>query len=69
MKTVINNGCSFGKVTRQMVMDIKESVNEIKLSVANLSNHYSKRLPLWATIVITFLSSLCVGLIVRGIYT
>lgn len=68
MKSVVNNGCSYGKVSRQMVMDIKESVDEIKLAIINLSNHYSKRLPLWATIIITFLSTLCVGLIVRGIY-
>jgi hypothetical protein len=59
-----NNGCSYGKVTRQIVSDIKEDIMEIRKSVVNLSNHYSKRLPHWATVIITLLSSLSVGLIV-----
>ena len=63
-----NEGCSYGKVTRQMVIDIKEDIKEIKENVDKMINHYSKRLPLWATIIITLLSSLCVGLIVRGLY-
>jgi len=59
-----NNGCGYGKVTRQIVIDIKEDIRDMKISIGNLSNHYSKRLPHWATIIITFLSSLTIALIV-----
>lgn len=62
-----NGGCAYGKVTRQMVVDIKEDVKDIKDSVRNLSNHYSKRLPHWATILFTILGSLVVGLIVYSL--
>jgi len=63
-----NTGCPFGMVTRQMVKGIKEEVVDMKDCVNKLTNHYSKRLPHWATIMITILSSLCVGLIVKGVY-
>jgi len=61
-----NNGSTYSKVTRQMVIDIKEDISEIKVSVGNLENHYSKRLPTWATIFIAFLSSVAVASIVYG---
>ena len=63
------NGTAYERVTRQMVINIKEDVNEIKSDVKKLTNHYSKRLPYWATILITLLSSLVVGLLVKGVYT
>ena len=65
---VKNNGCGFGRETRQMVKGIKEDVNEIKIDIKLLANHYSKRIPLWTTLFITILSSLVVGLIVRGLH-
>ena len=52
---------------RVMIKDIKEDITTIKNSILNLSNHYSKRLPMWATITITLLSSLVVGLVVAAV--
>ncbi len=63
------NGTAYERVTRVMVVNIKEDVKEMKCDVKKLTNHYSKRLPHWATIIITLLSSLTVGLIVKGVYT
>ncbi len=63
-----NNGTSYERVTRQMVISIESSVKEIKGDIRQLTNHYSKRLPHWATIGFTLLTTLCAGLIVRGIY-
>ena len=54
---------AYSKVTRTMVIDMKEDIKEIRISLENLSNHYSKRLPLWATIIITLLTALSVGVI------
>lgn len=65
---VRSNGSSFGRETRVMVMGIKEDIKEIKISLENISNHYSKRLTPTITTLITILTSLCVGLIVRGLY-
>jgi len=63
---MVRDGCTYGKVTRQMLIDMKEDLKDIKVSVANMSNHYSKRLPHWATIIITLLSSIVVGFIVHN---
>ena len=49
-----NNGCSFGKVTRQMVEDIRCDIKEAKLKLDDISNHYSQRLPTWASIFFAF---------------
>lgn len=64
---VNEKGCTYGKITREKVHNHEEIIKEIKESVLNMSNHYSKRLPAWATITITILSSLTVGLIVYAI--
>ena len=75
MMVIGNNKCAYGMVTRQMVTDIKEDIGSIKKGLESIKNenkvmfnHLSTRLPWWATIMITGLVSLCVGLIVRGIY-
>ena len=65
---MVSNGSAYGRVTRQMVIDIKDDVIEIKEDVKKLTNHFSKRLPHWATITITLLTSLVVGLITKGVY-
>jgi len=52
---------------RIMIDDIKEDIRCIRKDVNNLVNHYSKRLPGWATIIITILGSLVTGLIVASI--
>jgi len=73
-----NNGCSYGQVTRQMVVDIKEDTGCIRQKVEdmekNLSikmddlyNHQSNRLPLWCTILFTIGGSLIVGLIILAL--
>ena len=52
---------------RLLIDGILRSVEEIKNDIRRLTNHYSKRLPVWATIIITLLSSLVTGLIVAGV--
>jgi len=56
---------------RVMITGIKKDIGEVKTSIGNLftkvdetNNHLSKRLPAWATIIITILGSLVTGLIV-----
>ncbi len=49
---------------RVMINGIKTDVGEIKTGIEKLTNHYSKRLPVWVTIMFTILGSLVVGLIV-----
>lgn len=55
------------KENRVMIDGIKKDVSEIKDCIKKLTNHYSKRLPIWATILFTILGSLVVGLIVNGV--
>jgi len=62
------NGCAFGMVTRQIVTDIKKDVDRIEVKITQAFNHMSNRIPMWATVVITLLTSLVVGLIVKGVY-
>lgn len=70
-KMARNNGCAYGQVTRQMVMDIKEDtscirekIDSLSIKIDELYNHQSSRLPLWATILFTVGGSLIVGLVV-----
>ena len=60
-------GTAYERVTRQMVLNIKENIEELKGEVKIAFNHMSSRLPWWATMVITGLSSLCTALIVKGV--
>ena len=64
---MVNNG-AYEKVTRQMVISIKEDIDELKSEVKIVFNHMSTRLPWWATGLIATLTSLSSALIVRGIY-
>ena len=50
-----------------MIDSIKEDIKEIKEGMANLSNHYSKRLPGWVTAIITILGALVTGLVVAAV--
>jgi hypothetical protein len=74
------NSCAYGKVTRNMVENITNEVRTgfnsmekrligIEKNQIDLFNHQSSRLPMWATILITLLSSAVVGfavLILKG---
>ena len=68
--------CAFGEVNRQMIIDMKETVNAgfkdlkgdvnvIKTENKEMFNHMSSRLPNWATVLITVLSSVVVGSLVK----
>jgi len=57
-----------GRENRIMIKAIQADIKEIKIGMLDISNHYSKRLPLTATLIITILASLCTGLIV-GVLT
>lgn len=69
---------AYEKVTRNMVENLSKTMEtgfshvnaelvDIKKNQQELFNHQSKRLPMWTTIMITFLCSLVTGLIVWGI--
>jgi hypothetical protein len=62
-----NNGSAYGRENRQLILAIKEDIAEIKKGIEDLRNHYSHRLPLWASTLITILTSLSIGLIVYAI--
>ncbi len=55
------------KENRIMINGMKTDVTDIKKSIQKLTNHYSKRLPAWATVTITLLGSLVTGLIVAAV--
>ena len=70
------NGCAYGMVSRTMISNLKDDMNDIKIGLSEIKtenktmfNHLSSRLPWWASILMTGLVSLCVGLIVKGVYT
>jgi hypothetical protein len=54
------NGCEYGRTNRIFINEIRSDISTIKEN----TNHFSNRLPLWVTTLITILSSLVVGLIV-----
>ena len=58
------NGLILARENRIFIKDIKEDIKCIKIDIDKLTNHYSKRLPVWATVLITILGSLTTGLIV-----
>jgi len=47
-------GCEFGRTNRIYISEIKEDIKTIKQN----TNHFSKRLPEWATILISLLTAL-----------
>ena len=49
---------------RIMIKDTQKDIKEIKESIQKMTNHYSKRLPVWATILFTILGSIVVGFVV-----
>ena len=57
------NKCAYGQVSGRMVIDIKKDISEIKKSMNQLSNHYSKRLPTWATYLFMALTAILGGLL------
>jgi len=58
---------TLAKENRIMIKGIKDDIKEVKEGIINLSNHYSKRLPVWATAMITILGALVTGLVVAAI--
>jgi len=54
---MVSNGNAYSRENRQMIIAIKEDVKEIKESVTDLVNHYSRKIPAWATIVISILTA------------
>ncbi len=52
---------------RVMINNIKKDVGEIKTCIQKLVNHYSKRLPVWASVIITILGALVTGLVVAAV--
>ena len=62
-----NNTLILAKENRVMINEIKNDIKEIKVQIKTATNHLSKRLPGWATIIITILGSLVTGLVVASI--
>lgn len=52
---------------RVMITEIQNDIKEIKGCIQKLVNHYSKRLPMWASILFTILGALVTGLIVAAV--
>ena len=77
MKKMANNsGCTYGKINRNMIENLKETIktefeynnaklDKIEIRQTELFNHQSSRLPLWVTLALTSASGLIVGLIVK----
>lgn len=70
----VSGDCNMSRENRIMIENIYKEITEIKQGirllnekVTDLFNHQSSRLPLWATLFITFLSSIVVGLLVFAI--
>ena len=59
-RIMINNIC-------KEITEIKQGISLLNTKVTELFNHQSNRLPLWATLFITLLSSTVVGLLVFAI--
>ena len=62
------------KENRIMICDIRKDIKYVKENIEKLFtkvdesfNHLSKRLPTWATIIVTILGSLVTGLIVAAV--
>ena len=73
-----NRGCSFGKVSRNMIENVSNDFKEFRTEIrgefidlkstnTKLYNHLSSRLPAWATIILVFGASLLTGVIVWGL--
>lgn len=69
------NGTAYERVTRNMVENLKETMNtgftsvnsklqQIEDNQKELFNHQSSRLPMWATIAFTIGGSLITGMII-----
>ncbi len=52
---------------KEDITAIRKDINQIYVKMDSTHNHLSKRLPAWATIIITILGSLVTGLIVANI--
>jgi len=72
------SGCSFGKVSRNMIenvqddfkdfrAEIRKEFNDLKDTNTQLYNHLSKRMPAWVTVVFTIMGSILTGVIVWGL--
>ena len=59
----MNKGCSYGVVTREKVLNLEKAVANIDTSVSNITNHYSQRLPVWASVLLTILGIMVGALI------
>ncbi len=55
------------KENRIMINEMKTDVTDIKTSILKLTNHYSKRPPVWASVTITLLGMLVTGLITAAV--
>lgn len=45
------------------IKDIHEDIKDIRVEMKNISNHYSKRLPAWASVLFMILTAVIGGLI------
>ena len=71
-------GCSYGKVSRNMIdnlsadfkefkLDIKKEFKELRETNMTLYNHLSSRVQPWVTLVLTIGGSILTGVIVWGL--
>lgn len=62
------------KENRIMINDIKKDISDVNTKIGKLftkvdesANHLSKRLPQWATIIITIMGAAITGLVVAAV--
>ena len=66
-----NTGCSYGKVNREKVSNLgktfddfrKNDFHSLQATVENIRDNLLRRVPWAVTVVLTILTSLCVGLL------
>ena len=56
-----------GRENRVMINAIKEDISAIKVGMTNLSNHYSKRIPMWASVLFMILTAVIGAVIGRAV--
>ena len=61
----MSEGCAYGEVTRQIVMDIRKDIQVMREEIRSVANHYHNRLPTWASVLIT-LMGIIIGALLRA---
>ena len=56
-----------GRENRIMIKAIQSDIKDIKIGMMSISNHYSKRIPMWASVLFMILTAILGALIGRAV--